>query len=95
MDAKDLKKILGALDKSVADAIEKHVNGKIRNMDQKLDAYIEKDMVWKDKVVQPLVDAYSSANNVGTFLIWISKIVMAIGAIVAGGFATGKFFGKW
>ncbi len=84
MEDKDLQKIIIALQ----DTIDKKVNGKIINLDKKLDDYIKHDMDWKeeDKVwketVQPVVDAYQTVNSVGTFVQWFSKVILAIGVIV-------------
>lgn len=69
------------LEKSVKETIEKTVNGKINRLDQKLDEYIKHDLEWKE-TVQPVIDAYLVANKVGSFVQWISKVILAIGVIV-------------
>jgi uncharacterized protein YeeX (DUF496 family) len=85
MDDKDLQKIIVALQ----DTIDKKVNGKIIRLDEKLDAYIKHDMEWKE-TVQPVIDAYDTVNRVGGFVQWFSKVILAIGVIVATIFYTQK-----
>ena len=72
---------LAQLEKSVKETIEKTVNGKIANIDRKLDEYIQRDEDWKS-TVQPVVDAYMTANRIGSFVQWISKVILAVGVIV-------------
>lgn len=79
MEDKDLQKVIVALQ----DTIEKTVNGKIKRLDEKLDAYIKLDTDWK-LTVQPVIDAYDTANRAGDFIQWISKIILAIGVIIGG-----------
>lgn len=72
---------IAQLEKSVKETIEKTVNGKINRLDQKLDEYIKHDLEWKE-TVQPVIDAYLVANKVGSFVQWMSKVILAIGVIV-------------
>lgn len=74
------KEQLAQLERAVAKTIENTVNGKIRLLDSKLDTYILGDTEWK-KTVQPVIDAYSTANRVGDFVQWLSKIILAVVAI--------------
>lgn len=91
MNAQELQKILDVINSSTENAIEKHVNGKIRNMDSKLDTYIESDLEWK-KTVEPVVDAYNTVGLVSNFTNWLSKVIISVGIIIAAviGFATYK-----
>ena len=91
MNAQELQKILDVINSSTENAIEKHVNGKIRNMDKKLDEYIESDLEWK-KTVEPVVDAYNTVGLVSNFTNWLSKVIISVGIIIAAviGFATYK-----
>jgi hypothetical protein len=91
MNVEDLQKILDVINKSTEQAIEKHVNGKIRNMDKKLDEYIQEDITWK-QTVQPIIEAYNTVGLVGTFTNWLSKVIISVGVIVAAiiGFLTYK-----
>ncbi len=79
---------LSQLEKSVRETIEKTVNGKITRLDQKLEEYIQRDEQWKTednewkKTVQPVVDAYLTANRIGDFVQWISKVIVAVGVII-------------
>lgn len=72
---------LQEINKTIVQTIEKTVNGKINRLDIKIDDYIKHDMEWKE-TVEPIIKAYSTANNVGDFAIWISKIILAVGIIV-------------
>lgn len=81
MSPDDFKTIMGVIDssikESVAIAIEKHVNGKIRNLDTKIDEYIKQDVEWKkdDKAwkdnAQPTINLGSGAINWWNFTKWI------------------------
>lgn len=77
MEEKDLQKIIIALQETV----DKKVNGKIIHLDEKLDEYIKQDMEWK-KLVQPIIDAYDTANRMGNFVQWVSKVILALGVII-------------
>lgn len=48
--------------------IDRKVNGKIDKLREE---------------IRPILEAYTSAGNFGNFVVWISKIVIAIGVIVA------------
>lgn len=80
MNAQELQKILDVINSSTENAIEKHVNGKIRNMDSKLDTYIKSDLEWK-KTVEPVVDAYNTVGLVSNFTNWLSKVILSVGVI--------------
>lgn len=80
MNAQELQKILDVINSSTENAIEKHVNGKIRNMDSKLDTYIKSDLEWK-KTVEPVVDAYNTVGLVSNFTNWLSKVIISVGII--------------
>ena len=58
------------------DVIEKKVNGKIDRLTEN---------------IQPILDAYSTANNTGKFIVWLGKITMYIGIIIGGIMAFTKF----
>lgn len=80
MNVDELQKILDVINKSTEQAIEKHVNGKIRNMDSKLDNYIKSDMEWK-RTVEPVVEAYNTVGLVSSFTNWLSKVILSVGVI--------------
>lgn len=44
-----IRKMKEDIEKSVAIAIEKNVNGKIRRLDEKMEEYIKSDLKWKDE----------------------------------------------
>lgn len=73
---------------TVATAIETNVNGKIRNLDKKIDEYITKDIAWKleDKEwkdsAQPTVDFGKNAQGFGRtskLLAMGAGVLLAIG----------------
>lgn len=80
MKESDLNKIIEALRIGTTETIERVVNGKIRRIDEKLDAYIIQDEQWK-KTVQPVIDAYATAENAGRFVQWTAKIGAALGIL--------------
>lgn len=74
-------KMEGHIEKSVATAIEKNVNGKIRGIDQKIDDYIKGDLKWKDSVT-PSIDTMKMLSNTSTGVSWILKSVIILGGAV-------------
>lgn len=84
MDDKQLK----YLSEHLENVIDKKVNGKIDRLDKKFDTKFDAH----EKKMTPIYEAYTSANNIGKFIIWISKIVLATGIISAGLLAALKFF---
>lgn len=77
----DFDKILKEIDRAVERATEKYVNGKIRNLDKKIDEYIEKDLEWKE-TVKPVIDAYTTVGKVSIFIQWLSKLIIAVGVVI-------------
>lgn len=70
------------LSSRVEDTVRKTVNGKI-------DA-LSKDFKEHKDEMQPILDAYKAANRVGAFVIWLSKIILALGIIVGVIFTASK-----
>jgi len=74
------------LKETVKESIEKNVNGKIRNLDTKIDNYIVEDTQWKkdDKkwkdTAQPVVNLGMSTINFWNVMRWI----LLTGASLAG-----------
>lgn len=56
-------------------SIEKYVNGGIRNLTKKVDDHILK--------MEPVFEVYDTANRVGNFAQWLSRVFVAVGLIVA------------
>lgn len=77
------------LELSVATAIEKNVNGKIRNLDKKLDDYITVDTTWKviDKKwkedAQPTIDLGNNVRGFNKVLLYLLGLVASIGGVFA------------
>jgi len=75
--------ILHRIEPVVAKAIETHVNGKIRNLDTKIDAYIVEDNKWKEKAL-PAINIGLNALTFGSVSVGLLKFVAILG--VACGF---------
>ncbi|MCF7843896.1 hypothetical protein K9M47_03285 [Candidatus Gracilibacteria bacterium] len=82
--------ILHKMEEPIEKAINKHVNGKIKNLDIKIDAYIVEDLKWKEKAI-PVLDAGTKAMNFGTVGIVVLKAVSTIGVAIGMVYA----FFKW
>lgn len=86
MSDKDLQLILNTINSSVKSSVEETVNGKIRRIDEKLDAYISSDIKWKEEKVEPLIDAHKTIKNLAVFLKWLAGVIAATGLIIKGFF---------
>lgn len=82
--------ILHRIEPVVAKAIETHVNGKIRAIDAKFDAYIVDDNKWKEKAL-PAINIGLNALTFGSVSVGLLKFVAILG--VACGFVYAFF--KW
>jgi hypothetical protein len=58
----------------IEETIHKTVNGKIDRMEKKLDEHIKK--------MQPVYEVYDTANHIGNFAMWISKVFLAVSVII-------------
>ena len=79
--------VIHKIEPAVEKSIEKYVNGKIRNMDKKLDDYIKddnaykvKDMEWK-KLANPAVELGNNTRVFGKVGMYLVGVVGAIGGI--------------
>lgn len=75
MDAEQFKIFLEQNDKSTARAIEKHVNGHLRDMDKKLQDHID--------LVSPYIVGLEGSKTVGRIIMWIGGIIITIGGSLA------------
>ncbi len=66
------------INRSVAVGIELNVNGKIRNIDRKLDEYISDDNEWK-KMAQPVVNMGNQARGASVVILWVAGAIIALG----------------
>lgn len=71
MDKKDIEEII----KAVKAQIETTVNGKIDGIKTQMEKHEEE--------LQPVLDVYSTANNIGKFVKWLSGFMLASAVIVA------------
>lgn len=72
MNEKQFKEFLKSNDNSTRNAIEKHVNGHIRDMSEKLDIHAAQDLKYQEKI----------DGNIA----WVVKLIM--GAVILGIIAT-------
>lgn len=84
MKPEDLKKIEDA----ICETIEKVVNGKIDRLDEKFDAKFKEH----ETKMQPIYQAYQATDTFGKLVIWLSKVIAAIGFITAAITAVVKYF---
>lgn len=63
--------------------IASHLEGVIKTtVNGKIDA-LSKDFREHKEEMQPILDAYKTAGNIGNFVVWVAKVIMAIGVIGA------------
>jgi len=72
------KEQLRYLTEHIENVINKTVNGKIDNLDKKVD---ERFATHEEKM-RPIYDVYTTANNVGKFIKWTAGILLAFAAII-------------
>lgn len=68
---------------SVAVATEKYVNGKIRNLDKKIDDYIISDNEWK-KAAQPTIELGNNIRGFGKVAVYLLGIGATLFAVIKG-----------
>ena len=83
MDAKDLQELKDHIthhtDISVGKSIEIHVNGKIRALTDRFDAYVKEDTKWKEEA-QPAIELGKNIKSFGIVTISILGAIAAFGA---------------
>jgi len=72
-----IHKMEAKLDTTIQKGIETHVNGKIRKIDEKIDAYIVSDNAWKE-MYSPYMKGIASVIDGGKIT---GKLVIFLGAI--------------
>lgn len=73
--------IMHKMEQGIEASINKNVNGKIKRLDEKIDAYIISDDKWKQDVspyIQGLVNVSGTGKILGKFAIWVTAIGGAI-----------------
>ena len=68
---------------AVADSIEKHVNGKIRGLDEKVTTYIKEDTEWK-ATADPYIKLAVNIAGTWKFVIYLVGGVVAILGLIIG-----------
>ncbi len=69
---------LESIKRTIAESIEKNVNGKVKLLTQKFDDYVISDMAWKDKA-DPVIQMGENLQGGGRVLIWFAGFVSAVG----------------
>lgn len=75
-----IRELTQIIDASVANAIEKHVNGKIRNLDIKLTEYIHDDTKWKEDA-DPYIKLASNISGTWKFAVYTAGGLITLFAI--------------
>jgi hypothetical protein len=65
----------------LSEVVVKTVNGKIDQLNLKLDNYIDNDMAWKDRA-EPLVKAYENSSWLWKIVLNVMKFVVLVGAVI-------------
>lgn len=74
--------IMHKMEQGIELAINKNVNGKIKRLDEKLEAYIIQDNAWKSEF-EPYIKGLANVTGGGKILVWFSGAVISIwGAIL-------------
>lgn len=76
------------IDETISKGIEKHVNGKIKAIDAKLDAYIKDDNEWKDRY-SPYLEGIVGVSVGGKIMV---KFILGIATVGAAILAIKKWF---
>jgi len=82
--------IMHKMEKGIEESINRNVNGKIKRIDEKLDAYIVSDNQWKDKY-SPMLEAFTSISVSGKIIL---KLVVGVGSFVLAIAAIKDYFFK-
>ncbi len=77
MKQSDIDKIIKAIKEPIKEQIQESVNGKIDDFREE----VKKRMEDHRKELEPVMQVYSTANNIGKFAKYISGILLA-GAII-------------
>ena len=74
--------IMHKMEQGIELAINKNVNGKIKRLDEKIDAYIVQDNAWKAEF-EPYMKGLANVTGGGKILVWVTGAVISIaGAIL-------------
>lgn len=97
MSEEHIQQIIHAIEKHTSHAVEKTVNGKIRAIEKKIDDHIheeyqwkQNDKEWKDSI-QPVIDGLIIINKGGNFVVWVSKVILALGVVIGALMAYRKY----
>jgi len=78
--AKYVQQLTAIIDSSVASAIEKHVNGKIRALDSKITQYIIDDTKWKEDA-DPYIKLASHISGTWKFAVYFAGGILVLIAL--------------
>lgn len=80
--------VIHKMETHIEQSIDKNVNGKIKTLDAKIDAYILSDNEWKDKY-SPMLEAFTSLSTSGKLIL---KLVVGIGSFLLALTAIKEYF---
>jgi len=73
--------IMHKMEKGIEESINRNVNGKIKRLDEKIDAYIISDNEWKDRY-SPYLEGLANITGSGKIILWMAIFASTvIGAI--------------
>lgn len=73
--------VIHKIEPAIEKAVEKHVNGKIKNLDYKLDEYIKHDLEWKAEIT-PQIESVKEFKGWGKVTLGLLGFFAAIGTSI-------------
>ena len=73
--------VIHKIESAIEKAVEKHVNGKIRALDYKIDEYIKHDLEWKEEIT-PQIQLVKDTQGFGKVSLYFLGFVSAIGGVI-------------
>ena len=73
--------VIHKIEPAIEKAVEKHVNGKIRALDYKIDEYIKHDLEWKAEIT-PQIESVKEFKGWGKVTLGLLGFLSAIGGCI-------------
>ncbi len=81
MTPEQFEKLQNLISKQVETAVKATVNGKIDDLNRKVDEYIKSDNEWKERA-QPTIELGANVRGFGKVLAYLIGTVAAIGGLI-------------
>lgn len=81
MTPEQLEILKETIDKQLKAGIETHVNGKIRVLSDKFEAYVKEDNEWKERA-NPTIELGNNVRGFGVVLVYLLGVVGAIFGVI-------------